>query len=240
MRTIQIAICDDEKQFIEKLDSTIREYCDGHSIFYTIDTFENGSQLLDKCEEGVRYDIVYLDINMDGMNGIQIARKIRQTATATNIIFSTAFIKYAIEGYQVDAIRYLLKTDPKYRELIIESLDAVFEKINYKPKEVMFKFREGSRSINLDKLLYTESSLHTLTFFMENGDKYTMYGTINGIIGTLSEDFVRIHQSFLVNIKHVRRLNKTSMTLDNGYELPVARAKFKEVSSRLAKYEGML
>ena len=70
--------------------------------------------------------------------------------------------------------------------------------------------------------------------------KYTLYGTINGIIGTLSEDFVRIHQSFLVNIKHVRRLNKTSMTLDNGYELPVARAKFKEVSSRLAKYEGML
>ena len=113
---------------------------------------------------GVRYDIVYLDINMDGMNGIQIARKIRQTDTGTNIIFSTAFIKYAIEGYQVDAIRYLLKTDPKYRELIIESLDAVFEKINYKPKEVMFKFREGSRSINLDKLLYTESSLHTLTF----------------------------------------------------------------------------
>lgn len=179
MRTIQIAICDDEKQFIEKLDSTIREYCDGHSIFYTIDTFENGSQLLDKCEAGVRYDIVYLDINMDGMNGIQIARKIRQTDNGTNIIFSTAFIKYAIEGYQVDAIRYLLKTDPKYRELIIESLDAVFEKINYKPKEVMFKFREGSRSINLDKLLYTESSLHTLTFFMENGDKYTLYGTIN-------------------------------------------------------------
>ena len=87
MRTIQIAICDDEKQFIEKLDSTIREYCDGHSIFYTIDTFENGRQLLDKCEAGVRYDIVYLDINMDGMNGIQIARKIRQTDTGTNLYF---------------------------------------------------------------------------------------------------------------------------------------------------------
>ena len=56
----------------------------------------------------------------------------------------------------------------------------------------------------------------------------------------MGETFVRCHQSFLVNIKHVRRLNKTSMTLDNGYELPVARAKFKEVSSRLAKYEGML
>ncbi len=93
-------------------------------------------------------------------------RRSRQTASWIEVEdeWLTAFIKYAIEGYQVDAIRYLLKTDPKYRELIIESLDAVFEKINYKPKEVMFKFREGSRSINLDKLLYTESSLHTLTF----------------------------------------------------------------------------
>ena len=149
---------------------------------------------------------------------------------------------YTLEGYKVDAIRYLLKTDKNFEQSMYEGLDAVFQKMQYKPSIREFAFQEGTRKIALEKIIYIESNLHKLTFCIIEDEivQYTMYETLNHISGMFSGDFVRIHQSYLVNLRYIRKIVGNDLLLLNNLTLPVARSKLKEVRQKVAMYKGVI
>ena len=188
----------------------------------------------------VGYQIVFLDINMEEIDGLETARELRKMSQKTFLIFVTAFINYTLEGYKVDAIRYLLKTGENFEQSVYESLDAVFQKMEYTPIIKKIYFQEGCRSIALDKVLYIESALHKLTFYIleEEVTSYTMYDTLNNISKMFTNDFIRIHQSYLVNLRFVRKINGNELLLYNNQSLPIARSKLKEVRNRVATHKG--
>ena len=240
MEVIRIAVCDDEVIFSEKLEKIISAYCVEKQISYELDVYASGKEFLMDNMKMMGYQIVFLDINMEEIDGLETARELRKLCKETFVIFVTAFINYTLEGYKVDAIRYLLKTDVNFKQSVFESLDAVFEKMAYTPSIKKFSFREGTKNIALEKIIYIESNLHKLTFHIYEKDiiQYTMYETLNKISEMLSEDFVRIHQSYLVNLRFVKNITGNQLLLSNGESLLIARSKLKETRSRVAIHKG--
>ncbi|MCM1233744.1 MAG: LytTR family DNA-binding domain-containing protein [Ruminococcus flavefaciens] len=240
MGIIKIAVCDDEIIFAEKMKTIIDTYCMRKQIPCEVDLYQSGKEFIANTVKMAGYQLVFLDINMEETDGLETARELRKFCKETYVIFVTAFINYTLEGYKVDAIRYLLKTGENFEESVQEALNAVFCKMQYMPNIRSFNFQEGYKNIALEKILYIESVLHKLTFYIleKEINSYTMYETLNHVTGMFNGDFVRIHQSYLVNLNFVRKIDGNDLLLSNDISLPIARSKLKEVRNRVAIYKG--
>lgn len=124
----RIAICDDEKIFRADLKEILTRYMTDRGIMLEIDTFSSGKEFVELGIEMVKYKIVFLDINMDELDGIMTAKKIRENSKDMFIVFVTAFVNYTIEGYKVDAVRYILKDNKNLVASVYECMDAIHEK----------------------------------------------------------------------------------------------------------------
>lgn len=113
-------------------------------IMLEIDTFSSGKEFVELGIEMVKYKIVFLDINMDELDGIMTAKKIRENSKDMFIVFVTAFVNYTIEGYKVDAVRYILKDNKNLVASVYECMDAIHEKMDYKITWAEFDFCEGT------------------------------------------------------------------------------------------------
>lgn len=224
----KIAICDDETVFAEELREMVSACLTEKGILFEIDLFESGEALAALGVELVRYTAVFLDINMEGMDGIEAAGKIRALSKEVFIVFVTAYISYSLEGYRLNAVRYLLKGDLNFFGIVQECMEAMIERLNYAVVKKEFAFREGRKEVALERLLYVESRLHKLEFHvMEDAMKvYTMYQTLDKVQDMLGDDgFVRIHQSYLVNLRHISSVSKYKAVLTDKTELAVPKAR---------------
>lgn len=238
---IRIAICDDEKYYRNNIQKILINYMNKNDILCEIDTFSSGKAFVEQGIEVIKYKIVFLDIIMNDFDGIETAKRIREFSDEVFIVFITAYVDYTLEGYKVDAVRYLLKNNVNFPAAVEECMDAIKEKTNYKDVKKEFKFNEGKKKISLNRLLYIESKLHKLEFHvMENELKiFTLYETLNKIENELEgNSFVRVHQSFLVNLKHIRSINRYEALLSNGIKLNIPRARYKYVETMYIAYKG--
>lgn len=239
----RIAICDDEKPFRDSVKKYVEKYLSEKEILYVLDTFASGKEFLELGIELVRYDIIFLDINMDEIDGIATAQKIREYSSEVHIVFVTAYINYSLEGYKVNAVRYLLKNNTNFDDSIFECMDTILHKMNYVVLKKVFKFKECEKDILVERILYIESKLHKLEFhIMEDELKlYTLYGTLNELEKEmLGFPFLRIHQSFLVNFKHIKDVSSYKVILSNHQEIVIPKVRYKDVKSAFIAYKGDL
>ena len=240
---MKIAICDDEKPFQKMLSKIINNYMSNKNHNCIIDTYSSGKELLEFNEKLGQYTIIFLDINMEELDGIDTAMKIRSYSRDVYIAFVTAYVKYSLEGYKVNAIRYLLKSNKNFDLTVSECMDAILFDINYEVPKKVFNFRECKKELYIDRIIYIESQLHIVTYHViENKKKiFTMATTLNEVEQELSDySFLRIHQSFLVNLKHVKDINSYMAILDDGSKLPIPRAKYKKIKEQFTAYKGEL
>lgn len=236
---LQIAVCDDEKYFRDKIQELLIEYFTVHELEYSICLFLSGEDFLNQKENVVKYDIVFLDINMEKMDGIETARRIRAFHTETYLVFVTAFINYVLEGYKVNAVRYIMKD--RLEAEIPEGMDAILKRM--RQQQVSFSFLEGEKKLYTDNILYVESRKHKSVFFYLESEivNYQIYKKLDQIEEQLSAyGFLRIHKSFLVNMKHIKKISNYSVRLDIGEQLPVPRLKFQNVKKAFVAYKGAL
>lgn len=237
----RFAICDDEYYFRQGFKEIISDYMMNKGLNFHIDTFASGEEFIALGIEMVKYTIVFLDVNMSKMDGVTTAKEIRMISKEIYIVFVTAYVDYTLEGYKVDAIRYLLKNSNNFKSTISECMDAVIDKINYSVIKKVFNFNESKKEISLDRLLYIESKLHKLEFHIMEQDMkvYTMYETLNGMEHELTGyNFIRIHQSFLVNLKYINAVHRYKTILNNGIELVIPKARYKQVKDSFIAYQG--
>ncbi len=237
----RIAICDDELIFAEELKELISGYMTEKGLVFKIDTYSSGEDLVKLGIEVVRYTVVFLDINMEKMDGIKVAEKIRAASREVFIVFVTAYVSYSLEGYRLDAVRYLLKGSENFQSTVNECMDAIIGKLNYSVAKRKFEFKEGTKEVSLDRLLYIESKLHKLEFHImeDNLNTYTMYEKLSALEDTLkSDDFIRIHQSYLVNIKHIKNVVRYHVILNNDVKLIIPRARYTYVKEQFISYQG--
>lgn len=236
---LQIAICDDEPVYQKKIKKLLEAYLISKSLPYEIELFSSGEAFLSQSENRVKYDIVFMDINMNELDGIQTALQIRSFHSETFLVFVTAFINYVLEGYKVNAVRYIMKDT--LERAVPECMDAILEKMRI--SQVTFTFLEGERRLYTDNILYIESRKHKSIFSYMDTElvTYQIYDKLDIIEQKLSGyGFLRVHKSYLVNMKHIRRVSNYTAFLDTGEELPVPRLRYQGVKEAFVAYKGAL
>ncbi len=237
---IRIAICDDEKYYCEWEKEIISAYMQKRDLPCEIDLFLSGREFLDSGGAAGGYKIVFLDVSMEGLDGIETAKLIRKLTDGVYLVFVTAFVTYALEGYKVDATRYIIKDNENLENSIAECMDAIFLKLGRLEEKVRFEFREGVRELRPAQIVYIESNLHKLIFHLP-GEK-AVY-TINERLDTVEEmmktyRFTRIHKSFLVNLEYVETIGRYWVQLSDGGMLNIAKPRYPQVRDDYMTFRG--
>ena len=225
---IKIAICEDEKEQQDLLKTHINQIFKDLPIKYSLYTFNSGEELLKNYPKNI--DIFLIDIQLNEINGMDTARKIRETDNKAEIIFITSLIEYALEGYEVRAYRYLIKP-VKYDDLKTHILNCIKE-IDIKNKHIIIK-KQGNRiKLDISEITYIEVQKENITIHTLN-QIYETKGTMNNIEKEINcSRFYRCHKSFLVNLEHIKSIKQYIAVLENGEEVPISRYRFKDTKDR--------
>ncbi len=220
---MNICICDDDKVLCENLKEMILLHGTHHVTIY-----HSAEEMLFECEEQFPFDCVFLDIQMKQINGIDCARKIREHDKKVGIIFLSAIRDYVFEGYEVNAIRYLLK--PLEQEKCFEMLDLVAESV---AKEHQYLLVNKTK-IDCEEILYIESYGHYCTI---HADKIVeTKASLSELCGKLPDGFMQTHRSYVVNLSHVDSILKEGCLLDDETVIPISRNSVKKVNSAFMEY----
>lgn len=232
---LNIAICDDEKYYRNYVETVVRDYLANENVLFQIELFENGRDFCNVDENVRKFDIIFLDIDMKEMNGMETAYSIRKKNKEMDIVFITVMPDYVFEGYKVSAVRYIMKKE--IDKSLPECLSDILKKRKFSGQKMEFPFVGGKRTVLLNDILYIESKSHKLQFTRKGGVLY-MYGQINEVEFRIKDfNFVRCHQSFLVNLEHIEQINNYLICLSDGSEIPVSRPRYPEVKQLFLQYK---
>lgn len=232
---MNILICDDDKRDMNRLKNLITEYDAEKNIGTGIFCYGDGVSLLNAIGT-IEPDVIFLDINMEDMDGLTLAGKIREKYEEVPIVMVTAFINYALDGYKVRASRFLVKDD--LDKTLPECMDDIYRQIQKKTKHILFSCVEGTVDIKLSEIIYIETSGHKSVIHLKEKD-FHLYESMNDMEERLKVyGFLRAHQSYMVNIRHIRSINNYILTLDTGDEIKVPKARYKQVRQDRALYVG--
>lgn len=222
----RIAICDDEQNQIEYITSIVTSWSNhkGHSC--EIRTFASAEAFLFEYEEDKAYDILLLDVEMKNMNGIELAKRIRKDNNRAEIIFITSHFEFVGEGYKVDALHYLIK--PISVEKLTQVLTKAAEKLSVEPPSVVISCEGETVKLYESDILYVESFLHYIVIHTKDNE-YKIKENISVFENKVSDVFYRIHRSYLVSLKYITRISRTSVNIGNT-ELPLSRGKYDNIN----------
>lgn len=231
---MRIAIAEDAPFYAKTLQDYIRQYESEHGC--KLDTFHypSGEDLLDAFQN--QFDLILLDVAMGEINGLETARQIRKQDPEVVIIFITNLAQYAINGYEVDALDYILK--PVSYFSFSQRLTRALARIRSKAKKyVMISDRNGSRRLDLDEIYYVDRQGHNLTYHTASGN-HTVIGTLKEAEDLLSgSHFFRCNSGYLVSLKHVESI-KDGCAILNGEALLISRSRKRAFLDALTDYIG--
>lgn len=223
---MKIAICEDEKVASDWLFRVVDQWAEKQGYFVEIEQYFSAEQFWFSYEMG-RIDILFLDILMPGEDGITLARKIREQKDILPIIFVTGEKDYVFDGYEVQAIHYLLK--PVQKEKVEECLNRITAtKENLEPY-ILLTTEQGTIPILQRDIIKVEVFGHDVVYTAVN-DTYKTRSTIRECQELLkSEWFVSCYRGILINLWHVNKIEKNQIFLD-GSTVPVSRRLYKNIN----------
>ncbi len=238
---LKIAICDDEKVFVEETKEKIESYLEfAHSdLTYQINRFCSGEDLIASMEENT-FDIIFLDIMMDGINGIETAKKIAPISPETMIVFISSSKEYALDAYEVNAFYYLTKP------LSNEKFALVFEKCMGKIASLDNSYlavrgTDGVNKVYLRDIVYCFTSGHKLNLLLKDGTKLICYMKMAEFFSACAGDkrFLQTHKSFAVNLDYVKMVSQKDSKVSLYHSddiIPISRDYKAAVMEKYMKY----
>lgn len=230
-----IVICEDDILQRGLLATYLEQIFKDLEFTYKLIEFSSGEELLSNYPDKV--DILFLDIQMNKLTGMDTARKIREFDNNVEIVFTTAILDYIHDGYEVRAYRYLLK--PLEYECILKHTKACINDLIDKKDTIVIKDRLQTAIIKINDILYIEVLRKEVTIYAKE-DKYLFRISMRSIEDNLvKKNFFRCHKSYLINLKKVKYLReKENIVVIDSYEIPVSRHKLKKLKIELAHILG--
>ncbi|MHC1748933.1 MAG: LytR/AlgR family response regulator transcription factor [Cellulosilyticaceae bacterium] len=229
---MKIAICDDEIEFQSRIQTEIEQFYGVLDV--EIEGFLSGNQFLKRFKyTQEEYQLILMDIEMDGIDGIETARQIREVNKNVAIIFLTSHNEMAVEGYEVNAFRFLTK--PLDQKKLWEALQAI-----EKSKESQYKIEvwdgEKTHFISCCEIQYIQSENIYINIVTSRG-KYLIRKKLSLVEEELPKQlFYRLHRSYLVNLRYIHSYDGKKVVLENGKEIPISRNKRCEFKTVMMKY----
>lgn len=201
---MRVLICDDSRLDRIMLESMMHRYFESVSILYEILCYENGTALLEAVRKGVEFDVLFLELYMEGETGIELAKELRIMGCKEEIVFVTSEDEYVLENFEVNITACLRREE---QETFLGCLDEIYKRQQKKNYTIVKK--RGIVKIPYTDILFIESSNTKCIFHLLNGLQYTIYEHLGKIELELEDSrFLRCHQSYLVNMDYVRQVEK--------------------------------
>lgn len=230
---MRIAIVEDLARDRNNLAEILSSFLQQHQLAGTLKQYESGELLLEDFSPQ-HFAIIFLDIIMQGMSGMDTARRIREQDCRTPLVFTTISRDYALEGYEVQALDYLVK--PFSPKKVFAVMERVMEQ-QILPQYIEIKENRVQKRILLDEILYIDSQGHFMVIHTIDG-LYRTYMTFQEIIQILPQEprFQHCFRGIIVNLDQVKKLDKHVFLLTNGEQIPISRPKWGDMQQAFALY----
>ena len=225
----KIAVCDDEEAVSAQVKELITEWNPSVDVV----CFSSGEALLENYQS---YEAVFLDIDMAGMNGIETGKAIRKMDKDTKIVYLTAYRDYVSGAFGVHAFQYLLK--PVNKKAIWNVLEEIFRYTKAAEKKIILDFHtvNGSLCLPVERIYFFEYENRKIRIVTDE-EQYYMSDKIGNVAKRMAEfGFSMPHQSFVVNMFHVKNVKNQQIFLDNGMDIPLSQKKQKIWKQELMEY----
>lgn len=231
---IRIAIVEDDNNYKEQLIEFLHKFKQEQGETISIETYTDGDEIVENYH--AQYDIILMDVQMQFMDGMSAAEEIRKMDSEVVIIFITNLAQYAIKGYAVDALDYILKPISYFQ--FSQRLTRAIERM--KRREAQFitvRIKGGVRRFQVSDIYYIESFGHQLIFYTKEGE-FSSSGTMKDLEKELADfHFFRGNKGYLINLAHVEGMNENCAVV-RGKELLISRPRRKVFMETLANYWG--
>lgn len=242
---IRIIICDDDLEMLERIKKITEAILSAAKTKAVVHTYTDPLQISNQILQSCDLALLDVDLDLDRCNGMDLARKLRELRRDAVILFITNFIEYAPEGYEVQAFRYILKHDLEsslntYLPQALQRLDSEKE---------MFKIKMDGEIIDLpiNQILYMEVQQHYTTLFVQQNPSrsdvkaYEVHTSLSNLEKQLeSHGFLRIHKSYLVNMKYIQKFQIRGVQLYNGTVLRVSETNYAENKQKFLFWKGCI
>ena len=229
---IYIAICDDEKHMSAHIRSCVSDFFRKKNRETSLRMFSSGEELL---SYNGQIDILFLDIQMKGMDGMETARKLRADQFRGFLVFITVLKEMVFQSFEVQAYDYLVKpVDEKQFEKTMERLYASMQ--NASEDSLLVQKGYEGRIIPKDEIVFCEVIDRKIYLNLASGDVVDYYERIENLEAKLDKHFYRCHRSYLINLKHLKGYKNGTACMDNGKKIPVSRLRSKEFSGVVLQY----
>ena len=229
---IRIAICDDEKHMSDHIRAMASDFFRKKNREIQLRTFLSGEELLNYDGQ---IDILFLDIQMNGMDGLETARKLRAGKFRGFLIFITVLKEMVFQSFEVQAYDYLVKpVDEKQFEKTMERLFASMQNVGEDSLLVQQGYER--RIVPKDEIVFCEVIDRKIYLNLASGEVVDYYERIENLETKLGSHFFRCHRSYLINLKHLKGYKNGTAYMDNHKEIPVSRLRSREFSGVVLQY----
>lgn len=239
---IRIFLCDDKPQMIDKYGTLINKIAQKNRITITLFTFRSGESLIFHLSDAPNNsDIIFLDILMGELNGIEVAKQLRKIGCNSVIIFLTTSEDYVFDAFDISPVQYLIKgstSDERFEEVFLRAVSLVEDN-----KAEMFVFKLGSarKVIPIKDISYFEIWKRLVKIHCQGGESFEYYSTMEQLEKQMQEKgFVRVHRSYLVNLQYISKFQRPNLLLKTGEVIPIGVTYMKEVDQTFSDYISQL
>ncbi len=239
---LRIAICDDDSKFTRKLETLVLQESQKLGIRADTDVFSDGKTLLKSFQNGDHYELIFIDIEMEQVDGITAARRIREIDRTVLLVYVSGYDKYLKELFEVEPFRFLSK--PLNHAQFDRYFKEACKRINETEVFYQFTFNKEIRKRSVKDIVYFESNNRIVYIHLKDGTNEYFYGKLKNVEKELAASrqyFLRIHQSFLVNYDYIIKMNFFNITINYArkkMELKISEDRQKEVRRQLCKIAG--
>ncbi len=231
---LKIAICDDEVIFIDMYKKVIKKIQDEHQYNLDIHTYRCGEDLIDDMIiHEKQFDLIFLDIVMGTLNGIETAREIRKMSQMVPIVFLTSSKEYALDSYEIRAFNYIMKNSSQLEAQMLEAIVACCQK---KVTYITIQNKFIIEKIDVNDIVYIESNRRKI-IVKTKSDMYETYEKLDTIFAKLSPfGFVRTHRSYIVNLAYIQKITPKEIMTIFGDSVIVSRSNADSVKMKFMEY----
>lgn len=232
---MKVAVIDDSREDSNRIREYLEQFQKETGRIFQIMIYNSSLDFLEEYQG--EYDVIFLDIEMPGCSGLEVAKEIRDKDKAVGIIFVTSMAQYAIEGYEVNAIDFIVKPVGYFNfSMKLENAFRFFEQ--HKEKNILVNSRDGILRMTVSDLVYIEKERDFLVFYTRN-ETIKERGSIKAIKEKLADLFFsECTSGCLINLNYVKRIGKDTVTLMTGTELPLSRRSKKQFTEDYINFMG--
>lgn len=235
---MHILVCDDNAAFAEKIAGYVQDYFEARGALVQTAVCTSGEQAL-QVPELELYQLAFLDVDMPGLNGIALGRELKKRTPEVKLVYISAYLEFAPEGYTVSAYRYLLKKD--IVRLLPACLDNLMPVLTDQRKTLTVHHNRTTDEIPLDQIYYLESDRRQINLYGDIAHKpvCVFYGKITELPEMLFQNgFLQVNRSDVVNMQYVRSICNYKVVMKNGVELSTSRSGYASIRNAYLEWKG--